>query len=110
MQFAIRSKTSVVLEEEEDFEDSNMETEQFEEKRVYTGAQIAISIFGGFAFSTVLLGLLFKIQSYPGADLMLTSGLFLIFGMNTGFLTVLAISVTVMTFVVLKFTNLNGII
>ncbi len=39
----------------------------------------------------------------------LASSLFLIFGMNTGFLTVLAISVTVMTFVVLKFTNLNGI-
>ena len=39
----------------------------------------------------------------------IVSSLFLIFGMNTGFLTVLAISVTVMTFVVLKFTNLNGI-
>jgi len=38
------------------------------------------------------------------------SVLFLIFGMNTGFLTVLAISVTVMTFVLLKFTNLNGIV
>ena len=37
------------------------------------------------------------------------STLFLIFGMNTGFLTVLAISVTVMSFVVLKFTNLIGI-
>ncbi len=37
------------------------------------------------------------------------SALFLIFGMNTGFLTVLAISVTVMSFVVLKFTNFNGI-
>jgi hypothetical protein len=37
------------------------------------------------------------------------SALFLIFGMNTGFLTVLAISVTVMSFVVLKFTNLNGV-
>ena len=37
------------------------------------------------------------------------SSLFLIFGMNTGFLTVLAISVTVMSFVLLKFTNLNGI-
>ena len=36
------------------------------------------------------------------------STLFLIFGMNTGFLTVLAISVTVMSFVVLKFTNLTG--
>ena len=39
----------------------------------------------------------------------LASALFLIFGMNTGFLTVLAISVTVMSFVVLKFTNLTGI-
>ncbi|WP_048097276.1 hypothetical protein [Candidatus Nitrosopumilus salaria] len=39
----------------------------------------------------------------------IVSTLFLIFGMNTGFLTVLAISVTVMSFVVLKFTNLNGI-
>ena len=39
----------------------------------------------------------------------IASGLFLIFGMNTGFLTVLAISVTVMSFVVLEFTNLSGI-
>jgi len=39
----------------------------------------------------------------------LTSSLFLIFGVNTGFLTVLAISVTVMSFVVLKFTNLDGV-
>ncbi len=39
----------------------------------------------------------------------IASSLFLIFGMNTGFLTVLAISVTVMSFVILKFTNLNGI-
>lgn len=38
------------------------------------------------------------------------AALFLIFGMNTGFLTVLAISVTVMTFVLLKFTNLSGIV
>lgn len=38
------------------------------------------------------------------------SSLFLIFGMNTGFLTVLALSVTVMTFVILKFTNLSGIV
>ncbi len=36
------------------------------------------------------------------------SSLFLIFGVNTGFLTVLAISVTVMSFVILKFTNLDG--
>ena len=40
----------------------------------------------------------------------IVSALFLIFGMNTGFLTVLAISVTVMTFVLLKFTNLSGIV
>ena len=38
----------------------------------------------------------------------IASSLFLIFGMNTGFLTILAISVTVMTFVLLKFTNLDG--
>ncbi len=38
-----------------------------------------------------------------------TSSLFLIFGMNTGFLTVLAISVTVMTFVLLKYTDIHGI-
>ena len=38
------------------------------------------------------------------------SSVFLIFGMNTGFLTVLAISITVMTFVILKFTNLHGIV
>ncbi|MDH5462859.1 MAG: hypothetical protein OEY10_01715 [Nitrosopumilus sp.] len=37
------------------------------------------------------------------------STLSLIFGMNTGFLTVLAISVTVMIFVVLKFTSMNGV-
>ncbi len=40
----------------------------------------------------------------------LASALFLIFGMNTGFLTILAISVTVMTFVILKFTHLHGVI
>ena len=38
------------------------------------------------------------------------SSIFLIFGMNTGFLTVLAISIMVMTFVLLKFTNLHGIV
>jgi len=37
------------------------------------------------------------------------SSLFLIFGMNTGFLTVVAISVTVMTFVLLKYTDIHGI-
>ena len=38
------------------------------------------------------------------------SSIFLIFGMNTGFLTVLAISIMVMTFVILKFTNLHGVV
>ena len=37
------------------------------------------------------------------------STLFLIFGTSTGFLTVLAISVTVMTFILLKFTQFHGI-
>ena len=37
------------------------------------------------------------------------STLFLIFGTNTGFVTVLAISVMVTTFVILKFTHLHGI-
>lgn len=37
------------------------------------------------------------------------SVLFLIFGVNTGFLTVLAISVTIMTFVLLKITRMNGV-
>ena len=35
--------------------------------------------------------------------------IFLIFGMGTGFLTVLAISVTVMTIVLLKFTHIHGL-
>jgi len=35
--------------------------------------------------------------------------IFLIFGINTGFLAVLAISVTVMTLVLLKLTNIHGI-
>ena len=34
--------------------------------------------------------------------------IFLILGINTGFLAVLAISVTIMTLVLLKFTNLSG--
>jgi hypothetical protein len=38
----------------------------------------------------------------------LVSTVFLIFGMNTGFLTVLAFSIMVMTFVILKVTNLHG--
>ena len=35
--------------------------------------------------------------------------LFLTFGLNTGFLTVLAISVTIMTFVLLKITNIRRV-
>ena len=38
-----------------------------------------------------------------------TSLLFLVFGMNAGFLAVLAISVTIMTFVLLKFTHIHGV-
>jgi hypothetical protein len=38
----------------------------------------------------------------------LMSLLFLVFGMNAGFLAVLTISVTVMTFVLLKFTSIHG--
>jgi len=38
----------------------------------------------------------------------LASMLFLIFGLNTGFLAVLAISVTIMTLVLLKMTNIHG--
>jgi hypothetical protein len=40
----------------------------------------------------------------------IASVFFLFFGMNTGFLTVLAISVTIMTFVLLKFTHLHGLV
>ncbi|MDH3677185.1 MAG: hypothetical protein OEQ12_02670 [Nitrosopumilus sp.] len=40
----------------------------------------------------------------------LASIIFLIFGVNTGFLAVLAISVTIMTLVLLKMTHLRGII
>ena len=39
----------------------------------------------------------------------LMSLLFLVFGMNAGFFAVLAISVTVMTFVLLKFTHIHGV-
>lgn len=74
--FLLVDKTDIVLEEEETFEESNLEIEQLGKKRVYTGAQIVISIFGGFAFSTVLFGLLFKLQKYPGTAPMLSLGLF----------------------------------
>ena len=35
--------------------------------------------------------------------------IFLVFGVNAGFLAVLAISVTIMTFVLLKFTHIHGV-
>ncbi|QUC65075.1 hypothetical protein NsoK4_02055 [Nitrosopumilus sp. K4] len=47
------------------------------------------------------------LQTGSPADI--ASLLFLLFGMNTGFLTVLAISVTIMTFVLLKFTQIHGV-
>ncbi len=40
----------------------------------------------------------------------IVSSVFLIFGMNTGFVTILTISISVMTFLILKFTNLHGIV
>jgi hypothetical protein len=45
-----------------------------------------------------------------GSSNEIVSSIFLVFGMNTGFLTVLAISIMVMTFVILKFTNLHGVV
>jgi hypothetical protein len=45
-----------------------------------------------------------------GSSSEIVSSVFLVFGMNTGFLTVLAISIMVMTFVILKFTNLHGVV
>ena len=48
--------------------------------------------------------------SLTGSPGEIASVLFIFFGMNTGFLTVIAISVTIMTFVLLKFTHLNGIV
>ena len=78
---------------------------------------VSISLFGLFLVNTILS--LFRFASPEKIDLsnLLQTGssseiaslLFLIFGMNTGFLTVLAISVTVMTFVLLKFTQIHGI-
>jgi hypothetical protein len=46
---------------------------------------------------------------HTGSPTEIASILFLLFGMNTGFLTVVAISVTIMTFVLLKFTQIHGI-
>lgn len=77
---------------------------------------VSISLFFLFFVNTILsvprfaspekihLSNIFQ-DSNPGE---LTSLFFLVFGMNAGFLAVLAISVTVMTSVLLKFTHIHG--
>ena len=70
---------------------------------------VSVSLFVLFLINTVLS--VPRFQSPEKIDLTnlavtnpteLVSTIFLIFGMNTGFLTVLAISIMVMTFVILK--------
>lgn len=39
-----------------------------------TGSQIIASVFMGLALSVALLGVLFRVQMYPGADIMITVG------------------------------------
>ena len=78
---------------------------------------VSVSLFVLFLINTVLS--VPRFQSPEKIDLTnlavtnpndLVSTVFMIFGMNTGFLTVLAFSIMVMTFVILKFTNLHGIV
>ena len=78
---------------------------------------VSVSLFVLFLINTVLS--VPRFQSPEKIDLTnlavtnpteLVSTIFLIFGMNTGFLTVLAFSIMVMTFVILKFTNLHGVV
>ena len=78
---------------------------------------VSVSLFVLFLINTVLS--VPRFQSPEKIDLTnlsvanpneLVSTVFLIFGMNTGFLTILAFSIMVMTFVILKFTNLHGIV
>jgi len=77
---------------------------------------VSVTLFVLFLINTILS--VPRFQSPTKIDLTnlsvasgdVVSSVFLIFGMNTGFLTVLAISIMVMTFVVLKFTNLHGIV
>lgn len=77
--FMLVDKTSVPITNENDsFEDSNLATEQEGNKRVYTPLQVVFSILGGLAFSVGVLGVLFKLQKYPGAAVMLLSGIFFI--------------------------------
>ncbi|MDH3192242.1 MAG: hypothetical protein OEM18_06120 [Nitrosopumilus sp.] len=78
---------------------------------------VSISLFVLFLFNAILSVPRFasteKIELsnviQTGSPTEIASLLFLIFGMNTGFLTVLAISVTLMTFVLLKFTHIHGV-
>ena len=78
---------------------------------------VSISLFVLFLINTILS--VPRFQSPEKIDLTnlamtnsndFVSTVFLIFGMNTGFLTVLTFSIMVMTFVILKFTNLHGMI
>ena len=78
---------------------------------------VSVTLFVLFLINAVLS--VPRFQSSEKIDLMnlsvanpgdVVSSLFLIFGMNNGFLTVLAFSIMVMTFVILKFTNLHGIV
>ena len=78
---------------------------------------VSVSLFILFLINTVLS--VPRFQSPEKIDITnlavtnpneLVSTVFLIFGMNTGFLTVLAFSIMVMTFVILKVTNLHGIV
>jgi len=78
---------------------------------------VSISLFILFLINTILS--VPRFQSPEKIDLTnlaianpndFVSTVFMIFGMNTGFLTILAFSIMVMTFVILKFTNLHGIV
>ena len=77
---------------------------------------VSISLFGLFLVNAILsvprfaspekIDLLSISQASSTAEV--ASIIFLIFGVNTGFLAVLAISVTIMTLVLLKLTHIHG--
>ena len=76
---------------------------------------VSISLFVLFLANAVLSVPRFAspekidLADISGGSAEFASLVFLIFGMNTGFLTVLAVSATVMTFVLLKFTQIHGV-
>lgn len=75
--FILIDKTKVVISNEDiSFEESNLEIEQVRKKRIYTPVQVVFSVLGGLTFSIAVLGILFKLQKYPGAGAMLISGIF----------------------------------